>query len=179
MPPRVGRVLRICEICGGSFRVRQAEINRGGGICCSRLCGGRYSRTHRKPLKMNVVCALCKKPFHKGTSKIQNSKSGLVFCCRSHKDEAQRIGGIPAIMPPHYGTAVGGHASTYRKLRLRLGGLKLCGRCGYSKIPEILVVHHKDRNRANNKPSNLEDLCPNCHQEEHFLASDGLWSRKN
>lgn len=39
-----------------------------------------------------------------------------------------------------------------------------CERCG-SK--EFLVVHHKDRNRSNSDPSNLETLCKSCHQIEH------------
>jgi 5-methylcytosine-specific restriction endonuclease McrA len=42
-----------------------------------------------------------------------------------------------------------------------------CERCGYSEHPEILGVHHKDRNRHNNDLSNLEVLCPTCHSLEH------------
>ena len=50
---------------------------------------------------------------------------------------------------------------------LRRGLLNACDRCGYSKKPEILGVHHKDRDRKNNELSNLEISCPNCHSEEH------------
>lgn len=39
-----------------------------------------------------------------------------------------------------------------------------CERCGSTKN---LCVHHKDRNRYNNDPSNLEVLCRRCHQLEH------------
>lgn len=39
-----------------------------------------------------------------------------------------------------------------------------CSRCG-SKA--FLLVHHLDRNRDNNLPSNLEVLCKSCHQKEH------------
>ena len=39
-----------------------------------------------------------------------------------------------------------------------------CERCG-SK--HFLVVHHRDRNRSNNAPENLETLCKRCHQIEH------------
>jgi 5-methylcytosine-specific restriction endonuclease McrA len=51
-----------------------------------------------------------------------------------------------------------------------------CQRCGYDKIPEILVIHHVDHNRMNGDPENLELLCPNCHAEEHFILKTG-WFR--
>ena len=37
-------------------------------------------------------------------------------------------------------------------------------------------MHHKDRNRSNNDPCNLEILCPTCHDLEHFLKGDGMYS---
>lgn len=59
------------------------------------------------------------------------------------------------------------------KLRLlKLRGKK-CQRCGYSKI-QILIVHHKDRNREHNDLDNLELLCPNCHYGEHYLEKSWL-----
>jgi hypothetical protein len=50
-----------------------------------------------------------------------------------------------------------------------------CKRCSYNQVPEILVVHHVDRDRTNNSKDNLEILCPNCHAEEHFNSKDGYW----
>jgi hypothetical protein len=38
-----------------------------------------------------------------------------------------------------------------------------CAHCGYG-IPDVLEVAHIDCNRANNEPSNLVILCPNCHK---------------
>lgn len=43
-----------------------------------------------------------------------------------------------------------------------------CERCGF--IPKDrcqLDIHHKDRNRKNNKIENLETICANCHRLEH------------
>lgn len=50
---------------------------------------------------------------------------------------------------------------------------KICERCG-SK--QKLVRHHKDRNPRNNRRSNLEILCGDCHKEEHEkpLPAEGL-----
>ena len=39
-----------------------------------------------------------------------------------------------------------------------------CNRCGTT---ELLLVHHKDENRANNDINNLEILCKKCHQNHH------------
>jgi 5-methylcytosine-specific restriction endonuclease McrA len=52
---------------------------------------------------------------------------------------------------------------------------KKCEECGYNDIPEILHVHHIDRNRKNGSLSNLKILCPNCHMEDHFIAKDGQY----
>jgi hypothetical protein len=41
---------------------------------------------------------------------------------------------------------------------------KKCERCSSKKQ---LCVHHKDRDRKNNKPDNLETICRLCHIEEH------------
>ena len=39
---------------------------------------------------------------------------------------------------------------------------KACQNCGGTKN---LMVHHKDGNRKNNKPSNLKTLCWSCHEK--------------
>lgn len=59
------------------------------------------------------------------------------------------------------------------KLRLMRERGKKCERCGYSKY-EILQVHHKNRNRLDNRTENLEIICPNCHYEEHLLKKSWL-----
>ena len=67
--------------------------------------------------------------------------------------------------------------SKYRHTALSVKNQK-CERCGYDKHPEILVVHHRDRNRKNGTKENLELLCPNCHEEEHLLNNDGRFKNK-
>jgi 5-methylcytosine-specific restriction endonuclease McrA len=65
----------------------------------------------------------------------------------------------------------------YRELAKR-HKLFVCERCNYDRYPEILEVHHKDRNRENNTIENLLILCPTCHMEDHFLNKDGKWKIK-
>ena len=52
-----------------------------------------------------------------------------------------------------------------------------CMECGYSKIPEILQVHHRDRNTHNGSLRNLLLLCPNCHEEHHYRDNSGRFDR--
>lgn len=168
-----------CLNCNTFFQAQLREVNRGNGKYCSKKCTSEGIR--KKLLERgarlnipNVECSYCKKMFYKNKSKKENSKKNLHFCCREHKDLAQRIEfNLKELQPSHYGTG----NSYYREIAFRSKEQK-CERCGYSKHPEILEVHHKDRNRENNIIENLEVVCPNCHMEEHFLNKDGKWKTK-
>lgn len=169
-------IKKICLSCSKEFDAPLKEHNRGNGKYCSKKC----SNEHRSILMLknpepNVSCALCGKKFYKNISKQKLSKSKLYFCCREHKDQAQCIGGIQAIMPPHYGTAI---AVDYRSVAFR--ELKHeCAMCGYKKYPQVLEAHHIDHNRLNSSLQNLQLLCPTCHEEHHFLTKSGKWASKN
>jgi HNH endonuclease len=45
----------------------------------------------------------------------------------------------------------------------------ICERCGSTRF---LLIHHKDENRSNNEPGNLETLCKRCHQLHHGCVSN-------
>lgn len=58
----------------------------------------------------------------------------------------------------------------YKKRALRAMCGPVCERCGF--VPEHarqMDVHHRDRDRLNNVPENLETLCANCHRLEHAV----------
>jgi 5-methylcytosine-specific restriction endonuclease McrA len=78
---------------------------------------------------------------------------------------------MAACHPAHYKDG----SSAYGRIAIRHHG-NHCNRCGYKEHIEILRTHHKDRNSENNLPDNLERLCPNCHETEHFLAGDGVYT---
>ena len=153
-------VKAICQQCNEEFLHRKGLYNK----FCGKDCRD-WSRRHR----IIVECAWCKKDVEKKVSQLYNSKSRLYFCDRKCKDEAQRIGGIKEIMPPHYGTAP-------EKYRLLFTDEELvCKRCGYNEFLSCVDVHHIDKNRDNNcKETNLIALCSNCHRSLHF----GFWKIK-
>lgn len=168
-----------CETCKNFFEAPLKEVKRGNAKYCSKICsneGVKKKQILRNSIKNqpNVECSYCKKKFYKNLHRQKFSKSGLFFCCREHKDLAQTLAfGLKEIQPTHFGSG----ESSYREIAFRSKERK-CERCSYNKHPEILEVHHQDRNRENNTIENLLILCPNCHMEEHFLNKDGKWKIK-
>jgi hypothetical protein len=146
-----------CLHCGKKFlKDKRQVISRP-----NHYCGQECFKAHRSAdITVEIRCANCGKDFVKRKSKMHTSKSGLYFCCRSCKDAAQRIGGIEAIQPPHYGNGEGIH--DYREKALKHYGCK-CEVCGYDEYVEALQVHHIDGNRRNNDIDNLVVLCANHH----------------
>lgn len=70
---------------------------------------------------------------------------------------------------------------TYSKLSFQRKAARIrfknaCAQCGYNEIPEILQIHHKDHDPRNGSPDNIDLLCPNCHESEHFKAKTGRFS---
>lgn len=155
-----------CLNCQHEVYIENKEIARGNGKFCSRKCSGEYKSKNVVPKEPNVSCAHCGVKFYMNDTKRKNSKSGLYFCCRKHKDIAQCIGGIQAIMPAHFGNG----SRSYREIAFRAKP-KQCERCQFDKHDAAIIVHHKDRNRENNNISNLEVLCANCHAIEHWGES--------
>lgn len=56
-------------------------------------------------------------------------------------------------------------ANTHRWRAKRVKQKDVCEDCGTT---ENLHIHHKDRNPANNEPSNLAVLCSSCHMKLHW-----------
>jgi HNH endonuclease len=167
---------RKCQQCNQEFNPPRREVNRGNGRFCSIPCAS-VGRAHpRWGNRITLTCAVCKNDFTRLAHRRKNSKSGIYFCSRRCKDIGQRLeSNITAIHPPHYGQAGDLDASTYRSIAFRHHPAK-CNRCGYDRYKSVLRVHHIDRDRSNRASSNLEVLCPTCHEEEHYLAGDGVYS---
>ena len=165
-------IQRTCQYCEKPFPALESEVRRGNARFCSRSCGAKHSGAKKKAaVKPNCECAFCHTSFYRNPSTLKNSKSGLTFCSRRCKDQAQRLdSNFPEIQPDHYGQ--GDRINVYRHIAFR-NYPPVCAECGIEDL-RVLVVHHKDGNRRNNVVSNLKILCSNCHQIEHFEDSQQL-----
>lgn len=109
------------------------------------------------------VCDYCGEKYFVALSKAGRSKSGFNFCCREHKDLAQRIDSgdkFASLRPEHYNNG----EKNYREVAMRTLENK-CDCCGWDEDVRILEVHHVDSNRNNNSIDNLAILCPTCHRK--------------
>lgn len=144
----------VCSRCGKKFwrDIRSVRKSKNE-IYCSDDC---------KYPKVEVECFYCGKIINKKPSQLKKSKSGLYFCCREHKDLAQKIeNGNEELWLPHYNNGL----FNYRENAIRNYGSS-CEHCGYDEY-DICEVHHIDQNRENNDLYNLIVLCPNCHVSVH------------
>jgi len=76
-----------------------------------------------------------------------------------------------------------------RFLKVRLEALGrdncTCVECGIVEIKHLrkykrgLEVHHKDKNKRNNRLSNLETLCMSCHSKKHPEKNVYRWYDQN
>lgn len=150
-----------CKQCGATFSARKADLKRGRGLFCSRKCNGQHQKENRIKPKANVSCATCGTEFYKSSYRQKQSKSGLFFCNKKCKAEAQKVGGLKEMQLEHYNTNYRTICFTHHK--------KECVVCGEDRI---VSVHHYDENHNNNDPNNLVPLCPTHHQYVHSGYKD-------
>jgi hypothetical protein len=157
---RIGIVTN-CVVCNKEFVRRQSKSCANKGKYCSPVCRGKAKQN-----RVDKTCTLCGNQFKLKPSQLSKSKSGLYFCTRKCKDEAQKLGGIKEIMPAHFGTA---KVPDYRALFTE--DELVCSRCGYDEFSSSVDIHHVDHDRSNNSKENLIPLCSNCHKALH----NGKW----
>lgn len=133
-----------CQVCGKQFDHISSRCN--SAKYCSREC---YYQSLKGSGSKKFTCAHCGLDFFDSPSKKRK------FCSKSCINKSTKKNWKASF-------------TTVRKMLLRRGMIERCERCGYDEHKQILGVHHKDRNRANNELENLEILCPNCHSIEHM-----------
>lgn len=145
-------VARKCKVCTKEFKTKPFFIKNGGGKYCSSIC-------HHQGLRKGKYqkCFICGKETYKKPQQLRRSKSGKFFCGKS----CQAIWRNSEFIGPKHANYTEGKYS-YRSVLLRHGIAKICKLCKM-KDYRVLAVHHIDKNRKNNKLSNLAWLCNNCH----------------
>jgi hypothetical protein len=148
--------LATCNKCGKTFSVKPFFIKTGAGKYCSAACQHEARRTGTW-----LKCEGCKKDIYRTPKYLKASKSKKYFCGKS----CQTIWRNKEYSGARHAHWKHGMAS-YRNILKRAKINPQCSLCTIND-ERILVVHHKDKNRVNNKISNLVWLCRNCHYLTH------------
>lgn len=161
-----------CLTCGKVFLKACRLLKKYPNHYCSNSCHFKGMRKYKL-----VACATCGKQIERTPARIRKSKSGLLFCSKICKAQAQSIGGLIPL------TTYGNGQYIYRARAFRKYPHK-CEICGYNAIEGILDVHHIDGKRSNNHIENLIILCPNHHvilsrklgylKERHLFMNSGV-----
>ena len=146
----------VCKKCGIGFSVKPFFIKIGAGKYCSAKCQHAAARTGTW-----LKCEGCGKDVYRTPKYINASKSKKYFCNKSCQTiwRNKEYSGIRHANWQH------GRGS-YRNIMKRAGEDAICKLCG-SRDERVIIVHHKDKNRLNNKVNNLVWLCRNCHYIVH------------
>ncbi len=106
---------------------------------------------------------ICGKKIWRPPKQLARSKSGKFFCSKSH----QTLWRNRVYSGPNHPLWKDGRNQEYRSFLLQSDAIQKCKMCG-NKDKRLLVVHHKDEKRNNNKVKNLIWLCLNCHHLVHY-----------
>lgn len=145
-------LVKKCKVCEASFRTKPFFVKNGGGKYCSKEC-------HYKGLRKGkvITCFICNKESYKSPQSIRRSESKKYFCSKSCQTKWRNQ---EFVGEKHANFTEGMYS--YRSVLNRHKILQICRLCK-DKDKRVLAVHHVDKNRKNNKLSNLAWLCHNCH----------------
>lgn len=142
-----------CKICNQEFYIKPSHLAHGFGKYCSRRC-----QTKGQLKGRFVRCNICGKRVWRMPKDLTKSKSGKFFCSKSCQTQ-WRNRYFSGERHPNWR---GGEHQEYRNFLIQSKIKPVCQSCGL-KDERILVAHHLDKNRSNNKIQNLVWLCFNCH----------------
>lgn len=150
-------IRKMCVICGAEFlcaRHRQTVAKY-----CGRPC---YYKAMAKIGSVELACDVCGKVYRRSPSHSHYITKTCSLRCRgiATRTAAPISKDFPSV----------------RRWMARRGLISQCSECRYDEHPEILVVHHVDRDRTNNDLANLKILCPNCHALEHYIENRNGWT---
>lgn len=145
-----------CRICKKEFYIKPSHLKYGWGKYCSRSC------VFKSQLKGKwVECHICGKKIYRAPKSLIHSQSGNFFCNKS----CQTIWRNQVYVEENSANWKNGEKA-YRNILKRSNKKQICVLCRIAD-ERVLVVHHIDHNRTNNKLGNLIWLCLNCHHLVH------------
>lgn len=148
-----------CKHCGKEFKRKLSQINYAKENFCSTVC----LHESRKSGEIKD-CLICGQKVYRQNKFLKQSQTGKFFCskkCSLIWQNTEFVG------EKHPNWTTGEYS--YPTVLKKTGLAQFCKCCGKTN-PRILVVHHLDKNRQNNKALNLIWLCHNCHHLVHHYG---------
>ena len=150
-------ITKKCLICGNEIKIKEHHAKKGWGKYCSKKCqfqGQKIGKWHQ--------CANCGKKIYRTPRDVRKTPSNKFFCSVSCHCSWENKNNRIAERAPNWKTGI----SVYRRLLSKSSKAHTCFKCGHAD-KRVLVVHHIDKDRTNNRLSNLEWICCNCHYLIH------------
>lgn len=185
-------IIRNCDYCGNEIEIRHKDrINREHIFCCKQ-CEGNF----RKLQNLNMECPICGVKFHLKPSAIKKGKIHYCsrYCHNIAKSiymrgEKNHQYGLKGDKNASWKSDVRITNYGYKKIRMLNHPFKDCDGFVFEHrlvaekylltdetsiivnnkkyLNPKLVVHHKDENKLNNVPENLEIMTAKRHMEIH------------
>jgi 5-methylcytosine-specific restriction endonuclease McrA len=149
-----------CPQCGQP-KSAQAEL--------CRRCKPTYERTDQHRARLSA--ALKGKPHsYRSASTRPEVAARIAEWWTPERREAKRLELLARNPEARY------HGLSAREAKRRKAG-RVCQHCGNDGSDSRLDIHHRDRDKRNQEPSNLMVLCHRCHMQEHARAQESGWDR--
>lgn len=141
---------RTCVTCGSKFLAYPNQVKRGFARFCTKSCQVKNQHANKVPIGT------------RGTKrdKHHNWKGGRFL---------DSDGYVRVLAPDHFHTFKNGYVHEHVMIMERIIG---------RRIKRSEVVHHKDEDKTNNNPSNLELMTRSQHCAHHEVRVKSLPSRR-
>lgn len=153
---KIEKTIKNCLRCSKEF-LSGGQKNKK---YCSVVC---YHPTTFDPKIKIKVCPYCNNSFEipKHRKRTYCSVSCFAKCLAEKNIKTRHNKGL---YTPKEGKKI---------LLEKYGG---CQKCGWKDVPGVFEIHHMDHNKKNNRLTNFELLCANCHARHHYETGTGRFS---
>lgn len=172
---RLHSVICVCKHCNNNFTIRKSEVEDGRGKYCSPDC---FFEGQKHEFSADER-ALIASEWEKGesSSAIANRLGVGKQVLSGYLKQIGLFEKRYRAGSSHAKWKGGASFKGDKSKSFRIKRNNACEECKYCKVPQVLEIHHINRNRRDNTDANLRLLCPNCHAEAHYNSHTGVYTR--